>query len=215
MFIVLQITKGNIDLQNKKDLTTVFPMFRGASLFILYVWLLAWNVHGWNRFNVNYRLIFKFNHHYSRTEQILGRAAAFSLIFLLMLLLYLAIRLDFLGSFLKDNDISSYTPLIVWVCFFGYVFFPSNRLFNGKGRQYFYRLMRACLFSMFYKMEFRIAWATDQLVSFVGPLKDLSYTLCYYGSDFTLESAVDHCADDHRIVQGFIIAFIPLFFRMC
>ena len=34
-------------------------------------------------------------------------------------------------------------------------------------------------------MSFLISWVTDQSVSFVVPIKDLSYTLCFYTSDFT------------------------------
>lgn len=64
--------------------------------------------------------------------------------------------LDFL-AWLPD----SYTPLIVWTCFFGYIFFPSYSVFNGEGRKYLFNLLYLCLFSLFYPMEFRISWATD------------------------------------------------------
>lgn len=43
----------------------VFPILRGLFLFILYIWLLAWNVYVWNNNYINYRIIFKFNYHYS------------------------------------------------------------------------------------------------------------------------------------------------------
>jgi len=52
-------------------------------------------------------------------------------------------------------------PLIVWVCLFGYVFFPSYYVFNGEGRKYFYGLLYRALFTLFYPMEFRISWLTD------------------------------------------------------
>lgn len=40
------------------------------ALIILYTWLLAWNVYGWTSYNVNYKLIFRFNHHYSHLSQV-------------------------------------------------------------------------------------------------------------------------------------------------
>ena len=52
--------------------------------FILYIWLLEWNVYGWTTANINYKLIFGFNYHFSQVSEILKRAAFFSMIFLLM-----------------------------------------------------------------------------------------------------------------------------------
>lgn len=88
---------------------------------------------------------------------------------------------------------NDYAPLVVWVVFLGYVFFPSNKIFNPEGRNYFYKLGYICLFTAVYQMEFRIAFTTDQLVSFVGPLRDLEYTVCYYTSDFNNPHDVAKC----------------------
>ena len=52
-------------------------------LLILYQWLLGWNVYGWNKYNVNYKLIFKFNYHYSSLVDIFRRASIFTFIFIL------------------------------------------------------------------------------------------------------------------------------------
>lgn len=65
-------------------------------------------------------------------------------------------------------------------------------------------------------MEFPISWATDQIVSFVGPLRDTEYTICFYYKDFyNIKETNTTCADQKNIIPGFIVAFIPLFFRMC
>lgn len=37
----------------------------------------------------------------------------------------------------------------------------------------------------FLPMEFRIGWATDQLVSFITPLKDLVTALLFYTCNFS------------------------------
>lgn len=67
----------------------VFPMFRGISLFILYMWGLSWNVWGYTRYGVNYRLIFKMGTHYSTYIQIMKRAGFFTMLLLIMIILYL------------------------------------------------------------------------------------------------------------------------------
>lgn len=53
----------------------VFPVFRGILMLILYYWFLAINVFVWNRYNINYKEIFKFKAHYSKMKQILKRAS--------------------------------------------------------------------------------------------------------------------------------------------
>jgi hypothetical protein len=128
---------------------------------------LGWNVYGWNKYNINYRLVFKFNYHYSTEIQILKRAAWFSLFFITFLILYVV---------LLDNSqliLSCYAPLFVWIALFGYIFFPSKHQFNPKGRKYFRKIIGLVASTPFLPIDFRITFSTDQLVSFVGPLKDL------------------------------------------
>lgn len=64
-------------------------MFRGVGLFILYLWGLGWNVYGFNKFNINYRLILKFDNHYSTYGQIMKRAGFFTVLLLLMYMLFI------------------------------------------------------------------------------------------------------------------------------
>ncbi|KRX09505.1 hypothetical protein PPERSA_12248 [Pseudocohnilembus persalinus] len=104
--------------------------------------------------------------------------------------------------------------------FYLVTYFSHLIKFLMDGRKYFYNLIYLCLFTVFYPMEFRISWATDQSVSFVGPLKDLEFSLCFYSSDFAnvdqngTNLDLQHCNNDQNIMSGFIIAFLPLFFRM-
>ena len=42
-------------------------------------------------------------------------------------------------------------------------------------------------------MTFPISWATDQFVSFVGPLKDLEITICYYTKNFYDKKETEIC----------------------
>jgi hypothetical protein len=64
-------------------------MFRGIGLFILYMWGCSWNVWGFTNYGVNYRLILKMGIHYSAYIQIMKRAGFFTMVLLIMVILYL------------------------------------------------------------------------------------------------------------------------------
>ena len=69
LIIELAIEEGH-DVDEDQVLKEIFPMFRGMAIIIIYMGLLAWNVYGWTKYNVNYKLIFRFNHHYSQMSQV-------------------------------------------------------------------------------------------------------------------------------------------------
>lgn len=58
----------NITLSSSKELKQVFPAFRSFSFFVIYMWLLGLNVKVWNKYNINYKEIFKFNAHCSQVN---------------------------------------------------------------------------------------------------------------------------------------------------
>lgn len=65
-------------------------------------------------------------------------------------------------------------------------------------------------------MTFLLSYATDQLVSFIVPIKDFAYTLCFYTSDFSVND-VKSClkADSFNgVIIAYIVALVPLLFRM-
>ena len=64
-------------------------------------------------------------------------ASSFSLLFLTMMIWFLieTSSPNSIAATQLNNVISStYTPIIIWVTFFGYLLFPSKRKFNGRGR---------------------------------------------------------------------------------
>ena len=217
IFLIFILTVfGGLDVDSDALFRDVFPMFRGIAAFILYIWLLAWNVYGWTKANINYKLIFGFNYHFSQVSEILKRASFFTMLFLFMFLWYVLLRKDFgqLTEFLAILP-KELTPLIVWIFFLGYLFYPSQTQFNPQGRIYTYKILRDIFFRPFSKVSFKIAWSTDQLASFVGPLKDLEYTICYYSGDFVNDPThVPFCQSRKRFSSGFVVAFIPLFLRI-
>jgi len=189
LVVTLSLNVIELDFKEKdpQSLTYIFPMFRGIALFILYLWGVAWNVYGFARFNINYRLILKLGNHYSTYGQIMKRAGFFTVFLLLMFMLYLTGKqyTDKFGGYLPVE----YAPFMVYIVYFAYIFFPSDYVFNPKGRRYLYRILINILTSPVIPMTFIIAWTTDQTVSFVGPLKDLAFTVCYYTSHYSNNSA--------------------------
>jgi hypothetical protein len=89
-------------------------------------------------------------------------------------------------------------------------------MFNPQGRVYFYGILKQILMSPFIRVTFVVSFATDQSVSFITSLKDLAYTLCFYGSDFTVNDVKD-CLR-HRtfdgIIVGYVVALIPLLLKL-
>lgn len=70
ILIVVLCVDGGLDIDGNQVLKEIFPIFRGIGLIILYIGFLAWNVYGWTKYHVNYKLIFRFNYHYSQIGQV-------------------------------------------------------------------------------------------------------------------------------------------------
>lgn len=66
------------------------------------------------------------------------------------------------------------------------------------------------------RITFLLSYATDQLVSFVVPIKDFAYTLCFYTSDFTVDDVKSCLKSDSfdGIIIAYVVALVPLLLRM-
>lgn len=171
----------NIDMDDDAEFKTIFPMFRGYAIICLYMWLLALNVYAWNEFNINYKLCFQFNNHYSDITAILKRTAVFSTVLVLMILCYMILRakIPLICEIIQFIPLEL-TPLIAWISLICYLFFPNKKYFNYEGRKYLLNLFIESMSSIFIKCEFKHIWFTDQLTSMIGPIRDIEYTMCYY-----------------------------------
>lgn len=109
-----------------------------------------------------------------------------------------------------------YAPFVVWTIYFLYIFFPNREVFNPRGRKYFYLLLKKIALSPFVRITFLLSYATDQLVSFVVPIKDFAYTLCFYTSDFTVDDVKSCLKSDSfdGIIIAYVVALVPLLLRM-
>ena len=65
-------------------------------------------------------------------------------------------------------------------------------------------------------MSFLLSYASDQAVSFVIPIKDFAYTLCFYTSDFTVKDVKSCLRADSidGVIIAYVVAIIPLLIRM-
>jgi hypothetical protein len=170
----------DIDMDDDAEFKTIFPMFRGFLILCMYLWLLGLNVYAWNKAHVNYKLCFQFKNHYSDTISIFKRAALFSTVLVCMILCYMIIRTKlYILSDLLDFIPLQMIPLICWLMMLGYLFFPKE-IFNHPGRVYLGWLAVESFSTIMMKCEFKHVWFVDQITSFIGPIRDMEYTVCYY-----------------------------------
>jgi hypothetical protein len=176
LLIVIIIIK-DITLEKDSTFARDFPTWRGIAIFIFYVWILGFNVYMYEEYKITHRLIFKFNdHHYSTAVAIFRIAGLHTSIFLVLFLLYV---LDLASIYRIDSFGEQYFALISWSSFLLFLFVPLP-IFNHKGRIYAFKLLLESILSPFRGVTFPIVWMTDQAVSMAVPLKDFSYTICYY-----------------------------------
>ena len=188
----------HIDMDDDAKFKTIFPMFRGYLVFILYFWFLALNVYVWNLYHINYQVAFDFDNHYSDVMSICKRAAFFSILVILMLLCYMIERTEIpilydLVSFIPLE----FTPLVCWIITFCYLFSPFHN-FNYLGRIYLFDLFFESMASITVRNQLRHTWFGDQLTSLTGPLRDFEYTTCYYTHYFETVEEKKRLCNNHR-----------------
>ena len=202
----------HIDMDDDAKFKTIFPMFRGYLVMVLYYWFLGLNVYVWNNFHINYRLAFNFDSHYSPVISIFKRAAFFTMIVAIMLLCYMIERTKIpilydLVSFIPLE----FTPLISYIIALIYIFSPFNN-FNYLGRIFLGNLFFETMASITTTSELRHTWLGDQMTSLVGPFRDIEYTVCYYTHYFnTFEEKKRLCSSRRPIV--ILIGIYPYFIR--
>lgn len=170
---------------------------------ILYGWTLAINVYVWTNYNINYKQIFSFNHHFSDIWEILKRMAFFTLILQFSALIFLVgyeTKEFLIGKVILE--LAMFTPTFV---FFGYLFFPIRNWFNWMGRLYVFRLLKNIFISPFLKADFKLLWAMDQFLSFAVFFRDLESILLYYLGFWNTENDLNL---DYYIINFIIICFI-------
>jgi len=203
----------DFDIDNDPDFKSIFPMFRGFFIVCLYWWILGLDVHFWNKAHISYKVIFKFDNHFSTSLEIYKRASIFTFILLIAILFYLIKRanINFLFGILNPAPAHIF-PLICWICFFIYMFCPF-KIFNYQGRKFLFDLTGESIASFLMKTDFRHVWFIDQLTTFIAPIRDMEYTLCYYAYYNAPQNIIDQYCNKTRGVYLFI-AYFPNIIRI-
>ena len=203
----------DIDMDNDPEFKSVFPMFRGFFIVCLYWWVHGLNVLVWTKADISYRVIFQIDSKYSTPIEIFKRAAIFTFILLLCLLIYMIKRIwdgAFFGIF-KPIPINC-LPLICWGALILYLFCPFN-IWNYDGRAYLGDLAKESFGSFLLKTGFRHVFFINQMCSFIAPMRDMEYTICYYAYyDAPLWAKREYCNKTRGVY--FFIAFLPNFLRI-
>ena len=204
----------DIDMDKDPEFKSVFPMFRGFFIVCLYWWVHGLNVLVWTKADISYRVIFMINDSkYSTPIEIFKRAAIFTFILLLCLLAYMIKRI-WAGAFfgiLEPIPINT-LPLICWGSIILYTFCPFD-IWNYDGRAYLGTLCKESLGSFLLKTGFRHVFFINQMCSFIAPMRDVEYTICYYAYyDAPLWAKKEYCNKTREIY--FFIAFLPNFIRI-
>ena len=203
----------DIDMDNDVEFKSVFPMFRGFFIVCLYWWMHGVNILVWTKADISYRIIFQVDNDYSTPIEIFKRAAIFTFILLTSLLIYMVKRIwagVFFGIFdpLPINCI----PLICWGSLLLVIFCPF-RIWNYGGRAWLGKLAKESFVSFLFKTGFRHVYFMSQMCSFIAPMRDIEYTICYYAYyDAPMWAKREYCKKTRGIY--FFIAFFPFFIKI-
>lgn len=88
--LIFIIQYKNLNVENNSVFARDFPVWRGIGIFILYIWVLAFDLYFFEKYKISHRLTFHFNdHHYSTSAEIFKLAGVYTTIFLAGFLIYL------------------------------------------------------------------------------------------------------------------------------
>ena len=203
----------DIDMDNDIEFKSVFPMFRGFFILCLYWWMHGINILVWTKAEISYRVIFQVDNNYSSPIQIFKRAAIFTFILLTSLLIYMVKRI-WAGVFfgILDPIPIRCIPLICWISLLIVVFCPF-RIWNYGGRAWLGNLAKESFLSFLFKTGFRHVYFMSQMCSFIAPMRDIEYTICYYAYyDAPIPIKKEYCKNTRGIY--FFIAFFPNFIKI-
>ena len=203
----------DIDMDKDEEFKSVFPMFRGFFIVCFYWWIHGLNILVWTKADISYRVIFGIDSKYSTPIEIFKRAAIFTFILLLCLLIYMIKRIwagAFFGIF-KPIPINC-LPLICYGALILYLFCPFD-IWNYDGRAFLGDLAKESLGSFLLKTEFKHVFLINQMCTFIAPMRDIEYTICYYAYyDAPLWAKREYCNKTRGVY--FFLAFFPNFLRI-
>jgi hypothetical protein len=191
-------------------LRLVFPVYRGAGLFGLTLWVYAGCLVVWTRARINYVYLFDEPALEDAAGPVFDAAVNFSILYLLSLLLSLKSARGFMpGSSLNGAVFPLFTLVSV----------PATMLLPPRRGRALCAVLWRVLLAPFVECSFLVAFAADILTSLVKVMVDMAYGACYALSGEALLplEAQGACADSRLLSSGLtpVILAGPTFLRLC
>lgn len=177
--VIISDIHTHVVLEVNKTFTEHFPIWRGASYILFYLWFIGLDVTFYERSQINYRLIFKFGrYNMPESKFIFLRAGVLSLIYIVLFYLF-TLQLNGTAEFNFYHF-----GAIFWVILLveTIVIEPLLKKISNRNNFPFFKLMGQVLTTPCIKINFIIIWFTEQLTSFTQPFGDMFYTVCYVSS---------------------------------
>ncbi|KAG0210962.1 hypothetical protein BGX28_008670 [Mortierella sp. GBA30] len=178
-------------------------VYAGLFLTILFACLFGINMYVWAKSRINYKFIFEFD-----PRDNLDFHEYFELPILLMLLLTLAVYLDF-GSKLTAHVATAYWPLILMAIAVVILFCPLP-IAHFTARRWFLSSIGRILASGYYRVEFRDFFLADEMNSLSYSIEQFEFALCAYSQQWT--DLGQTCSTSHMWITPFVTG-LPAWFR--
>ncbi|MCQ2820653.1 MAG: ERD1 family protein, partial [archaeon] len=178
LMAVLIILNYDLDIDLDPEFNSVFPNFRSFFVVCLYFWFTGFVIWSWRKVGINYRLIFQITGTTIKPIEIYKQAAFFSFFFMFCFILYCLERAQinvFFGYYIPVDML----PLFFWGLFFFIIFYPGD-YFKYETRQFIFDLLTESMTCWLTRPAFRNSWFIGNMTSFIGPARDLEYSICYY-----------------------------------
>lgn len=193
-----------------------FPVFRGSLLCFVYILFLGVTVYILEKTNMNYKKVFNIQLVYTNAYEIM--ATGFALLAIWMLV-FLYCGVSFYQSMLAkgyffNETVSPYLPPVLWLVFFGFLFFPSKHLLKAEARWFILGIFADVIMGPFYDVSVLTNFALNQLLSSTTSLKDLTYSCCYYVNLISTGSMVNSCENFPFRIVIFCVTIIPLLYKL-
>ncbi|KAG0281227.1 hypothetical protein BGZ95_005832 [Linnemannia exigua] len=153
-------------------------VYAGLFLTFLFACLFGINMYVWAKARINYKFIFEFD-----PRDNLDYHEYFELPILLILLLTLAVYLDF-GSKLTQHVATAYWPLILMSITVAIIFCPLP-IAHFTARRWFISSIGRILASGYYRVEFRDFFLADEMNSLSYSIEQFEFAMCAYSEQWS------------------------------
>ena len=181
----------------------IYPVYRMMICFIFYLFMISLNTFIWKNNNFPYHYLFSINNlnlFFSDIFVLINKATFMIVIMLLLYMYYLLNHLKLNPSYLLIFP-NHYIHLISFLIIFIY-------MFSDISLDFFKNVFDLKSF------EFKNVFYTSQLISLIGPLRGIFYTICYYTLyDETFKNIDNYCTMDGNILY-LLITLYPIIIRI-